>query len=85
LSGSLHPFSTLELFSACVIECAFTNSGEYGSSQRSGNRKALFFAQMSCYLWIESDFVGILIVVRKPLLYSTGENEHLASVLFAFL
>lgn len=48
LSGSPHPFGTLERFPACVIECAFTNGREYGSSRRSGNKKALFFAQMSC-------------------------------------
>lgn len=31
-------------------------------------KKALFFARMSCYIWIESDFVDILIVVWKPFL-----------------
>lgn len=48
---------------------------EYGSSWRSGNNKALFFAQMSCCLWIESDFVDILIV-WKLFLNSPGENEQ---------
>lgn len=84
MSGSLHPFSSLELFPACVIECAFTNGREYDSSLRSGNKKALFFVQMSRYLWIESDFVGILIVVWEPYLNSTGETEQPASVLFFY-
>lgn len=47
---------------------------------RSGNNnKALFFAQMSCYLSIESDFVDVLIV-WKVFMNSLGENEQPISV-----